>query len=227
MNISQPDKSTLTYDEDFEEYSDDDQEKMSPDDYADCEDESSKAPSSHPMKEFFMLLGSPVKGWKAIKRDKGTADAFASQCFYPLLALGAFSQFSAIFYSDASVSSCLEMAIIVFVSFFCSFFLTVFACRRLMPGDSRLSFARDFGKKFIMAVLGSLVFFYTIYTLLPPIGEILIFLPIYTLYIIFMGVRFLSVPPARLLIASGIISLFSLGLPIAIAYFFLWLMPTV
>ena len=139
----------------------------------------------------FHIMFSPVEGWKGLRRSSKNVESLQSGLFYPLLALLAISKFADFFYSvNVSLSQLVTEAVVAFVAFFFSYFSVHMVLSWILPKDMTQKFDCAFGKEFILIALSTLVVFSIVTNLLPMLWPLLIFLPIWTLYIMFKGIRF-------------------------------------
>ena len=139
----------------------------------------------------FRIMLTPVEGWKILRRNKMTVENFQSGCFYPLLALLALSKFAEFFYSvNVSLTQVVTQAVVAFVAFFFGYFCTNMLLGILLPKDMAAKFECEFGKKYLLVALSTLALFSIITNLIPMLWPILIFLPMWTLYLMFKGTRF-------------------------------------
>lgn len=139
----------------------------------------------------FKIMFNPVEGWKSLRRNKKGIESLQSGCFYPLLALLAMSKFADYFYSvNIGLSQLVTEAVIAFVSFFFAQFCVPMILTWVFPKEFGKHVDSKFGKEYIIVALSTLTLFSIIINILPMIWPILIFLPIWTLYIMFKAVRF-------------------------------------
>lgn len=136
---------------------------------------------------------SPVGGFKNLKRSKITSDKFAAQCLYPLTAMAAVANFAELFYdSDATVVSSLIDGIISFITFFFGYFTTLLCGKWLLSKDASAALTRDYGKNLIIACFCSLLLLYIIYSLFPILGPVVGLMPIWTIYMLNKGVKYMQ-----------------------------------
>lgn len=176
--------------------------------------------TSNPIYRFLFLLVSPLNGWKKFKNLGLKTDVVAQKLFYPLIALTSLSVFMEKIYNDASLESLLQSAIITFVAFFFGYFLILILTAILLKSESKTKFQADFGKTYVMINLSSLAVFYILNNLFPPLEPILVFTPIYTIYLIIKGSRFLRIPEEETTHTNIVLSILIIGVPIALSYFF-------
>lgn len=179
----------------------------------------------HPMRIFLKLLISPVEGWKALKRCGTDYETVGRKCFYPLTALASVCAFSQMFYYGSSLAETLMKAIIVFTSFFMGYFSIVAGCRIFLPSDVRPMMTGKFARSAIMMAEATLVLFMAIYELIPMLEPILVFLPLYTVYLVVRMVRFLRLPEGRDTVTATVLSVLTIGVPVLFYWLFGELLP--
>ena len=136
---------------------------------------------------------APVEGFKKIKRSDISAEKFAMDCFYPLIALASVSNFASLFYTeDSTIVSCLITGIITFITFFFGYFTVLLCSKWLLDPDTRERLSTNYAKNFIMGCTCSLIICYTIYNLFPMLGPVMSLMPIWTIYLVNRGAVFLG-----------------------------------
>lgn len=146
----------------------------------------------------FKIMFNPVEGWKSLRRSHMSIETLQSSCFYPLLAILALSEFADFFYSvTVGLSQVITQSVVTFVAFFFGFFGVQMILTWVLPKDVAIKFESKFGKEYILIGLSTLALFTIFTNLLPMLWPILIFLPIWTLYIMFKGVRFFHIDPRQ------------------------------
>ncbi|MDE6296562.1 MAG: hypothetical protein K2L89_01840, partial [Muribaculaceae bacterium] len=73
-------------------------------------------------------------------------------------------------------------------------FTIILLCGLLLPKAASNVFKKDIGKEFVMMNMSTLALFFTAMNLFPMIDAVLVFLPIWTIYLIYKGVKILRVP---------------------------------
>lgn len=142
----------------------------------------------------FKIMSTPVEGWKEFKRRRYTVEEVSNGCFYPLVALAAVSEFAEMIYTTASLSTCLLRAVTAFIAFFFGYFTIILLSGVFLPKVSVMKVKGVLGKEFVMMNLSTLTLFFTAINLFKMIDAVLVFLPIWTIYLIYKGVRILRVP---------------------------------
>lgn len=139
----------------------------------------------------FRIMFNPVEGWKLLRRERVSTERLQSGCFYPILAFLAVSKFADYFYSvNIGLSQIITASVISFVAFFLGYFCIQLIMSWILPRDMAQKFEESFGKQYTIIALSTLAMFTVLTNLLPMIWPILIFLPIWTLYLMFKGVKF-------------------------------------
>ncbi|MDE5789925.1 MAG: YIP1 family protein [Muribaculaceae bacterium] len=142
----------------------------------------------------FKIMSTPVEGWKELKRRRYPAEEVASGLFYPTVAMASLSEFAGMIYTTIGVGECLMNALVAFISFFFGYFTVLLLCGGILPKASKGIMKTSIGKEFIMVNMSTLALFFTAINLFPMIDAVLVFLPIWTIYLIYKGVRILRIP---------------------------------
>ena len=193
------------YDEDENEDDDDDDE--------DDDDQKEKHPSAFGI--LIKTLLTPVEGWKALKRAKFTTEHFANHCFIPSVCLATFSQIIKVFYeANLTFTEIFLDSLCTFLVYFFGYFSIIFIGSFALPRLSRPLVRKDIGKQFVMLNLSTLALFSTLIQIVPMLDPVLVFLPIWTIYLIYKGIRVIRVPADVENSTTGILTLLILGLPI-------------
>lgn len=168
-----------------------------------------------PVRLLFKTMFTPVEGWKALKRARLKTEEFASRCFYPLIALAAISEVSKIFYeANVSVSDWAVDGLITFMTFFFGYFSVLLAGGFMLPPKSRDIIKKDIGKQFVMLAMSSLAIFWIFIQIMPMLEPVLVFLPLWTIYLIYKGVRILRVPEEVENSTTGLLCMLIIGIPV-------------
>lgn len=150
---------------------------------------------STPFGNLLKIMFNPVQGWKSLRRSQIGVESLQSGCFYPLLALLALSNFAEFFYSvNVSLQQVITQAVIAFVAFFFGYFCVQMVLSWILSKDIFKIFEEKFGKEYLLIAMSTLAMFSIVTNILPMLWPILIFLPIWTLYLMFKGVRFFKFP---------------------------------
>lgn len=141
------------------------------------------------------ILFTGTAGWKRLRRARLTPEQTAAGCFYPILALVAICRFADWFYlPEFDLASTLVQAASIFASFFFSYFAAQVICKWFFPAEAKSKVDSPYFKLVVQYALASLAFFWIPAEVLPILEPITVFLPIWTVFIITKGVRFLRLP---------------------------------
>ncbi|MCH5225634.1 MAG: hypothetical protein J1D77_06515 [Muribaculaceae bacterium] len=179
-----------------------------------------------PFGAILQVMFNPVEGWKKLRRSGMNSERLQAGCFYPLLALLAVSQFAEFFYSvDVSFIRVFTEAVISFVAFFFSFFCIRMGLSWVLPKKMWEKFEEGFGKEYLIVALSTLAMFAFLKNILPMLWPVLFFLPLWTMYIMYKGVRFFKFEPNEdmkfyIFTVAGVI-----GMPILIEWGMTELIP--
>lgn len=170
-------------------------------------------------KNLFLLLAkimsTPVEGWKSFRRLKLKPEAVASGCFYPLAALAAVSKFAGMYYdSSQDVHASVLGAFGIFISFFFGYFTSLLGARLLLPVVVKENLPKEVARGYIMINMSTLAIFMTLYNCLPMLEPIVVFMPLWTIYLIFKGVKILRVPKEKTAVTECILTLCIIGAPL-------------
>lgn len=174
-----------------------------------------------PLGLMFRTMLTPVEGWKALKRAKLTSEEVAARAFYPLLALAAISEASSFFYeANYTFSEWAVSGLVTFISFFFGYFTVLLAASIFLPKELKELPKKDICKQMVLLASSTLPLFYVLGRMLPMLDAVLVFLPIWTIYIVFKGIRLLRVPKEKENTVAGIFCTLTVGCPI----FWMWLL---
>lgn len=141
------------------------------------------------------ILFTGTAGWKRLRRSRLTSEQTAAGCFYPILALVAVCRFADWFYlPEFDLAATIVSAASIFASFFFSYFAAQVICRWFFPAEAKGKTETGYFKLLVQYALSSLALFWIPAELLPVLEPITVFLPIWTVFIITKGVRFLRLP---------------------------------
>ena len=172
------------------------------------------------------IMFNPVEGWKSLRRSNISLEGLQAGCFYPLLALLSISEFADYFYSvNIGLSQIMTKAVVIFVSFFFGFYCIQMVLSLLLPKDMAEKYEGRFGKEYSVVALSTLALFSIITNLLPMLWPILIFLPIWTLYIMFKGARFFKFEEKQEMKFFVLAAISAIGIPLLIEWGLTELLP--
>ncbi len=184
----------------------------------DPEEDNPQEPESGGMNPWMLLLKimfSPVDGWAELKESGLSQERYASFVYYPLLGLMAASNFIPMIYEhDATLTVQFIGAVVAFVSFFFSNLITVPLGSILVGKQGSEELKKPFGVVAVMVLYSSMAIFQTLYQLLPPLEPIIVFLPLWTAYLVSRLVPELNVPVEKRVSSMLLLGAFVIGMPI-------------
>lgn len=163
----------------------------------------------------FKILATPVEGWKEMKRRRLSTDSIASSVFYPLVACASASEFIRLIYGSVTpLSDMVKEAVITFMALFFGYFTVLLLGGYLLPKGVRGYMKETTGKNLTMMAFSSLALFIIIYNAFPMIDPVLVFLPLWTIYIVCKGVKILRVPKDTEIRTKGTLCCLIIGAPL-------------
>lgn len=226
--MSSPDSYSI---EEEEEELDEEYELLEEDadaDDSDGSEEPKRRPTRHPMLMFLHLFWSPVKAWKRLKNSKVTPEEFAAKCFYPLLAVMTACNFLDLLRNqELTLAAELQKAVCVFIAFFLGYFCVLVISKFILPEDAREKIATRFGRVYLMAGMASLALFFTIGEVLPDLDALIVFFPLFTIYLSARGAKYLRIKKAGLTITGWMAGLLEIFVPYGLYELLLLIMPAV
>lgn len=216
-NDQDPDNSPMNYASSYNIENDEEEE---------IESGEATAKQSSAFMTMLRVMFSPVEGWKRVRREKMKPETLQRGCFYPLLALLAISKFADMFYYvNVTLTTVFSQAVVLFVSYFFGYFGILFLLTLLLPAPVKEYFDKDFGKDYIIIALSTLAMFSILINALPMLWPVLIFLPIWTLYILYKGSRFFKLAEPHVLRFMLLVCVSVVGVPLLIEWGLNELMP--
>lgn len=140
------------------------------------------------------LLLSPVKGWEDVSYDGFDARKLFSRGFIPLTAFCALTVFCRWFYhDDASFAVLLQQAVVCFVKYFAGYYLAMFCFSLYIPIVTEGNVSVNKYSTFVIYGLSLLALVNIIQNAVPLDMAVLYLMPLYVFYILWRGIRYLSV----------------------------------
>jgi len=175
-----------------------------------------------PLLLMFKVLLNPVEGWKSLNRYKGyTPEVIAKKCFFPLAGITALSCFSDLVYGfGVTLEQVILSGLKTFVTFFLAYYGVIFTGRVLLGEEVGKRLDDRYGRGLVMLALSTLALFFAAMHLLPMLEPVLVFLPLWTIYTVTRGVKYLRVPERRSTIVTTVIAALIIGMPILVDWVF-------
>ena len=189
------------------------------------EDEGEDSPDDDrragPWSLLFKIMISPVEGWKSLRRSKISADSVGFGLFLPISVVAGLSDFLGLIYDPhIATLNVVIMSVLTFMSYFIGYFIAAFASRILLPRGMKDFLYTGFGKAFAMISISTLALFHIILECLPIFEPIFYFLPLWTIYIIIKGMKFVKIREDRSSYTLGVVCVTLVGAPIFVDWVF-------
>ena len=167
-----------------------------------------------------LAMINPEQGWKRARLHGPIPEIATIRFLIPLCILAGASEFFALIYpGHYTISGLLVGAVITFCAYFLGYYLSLVLSRILLPRNTRKLSATDYGKLLIMGATGTLAFFQILIKSLQMFDFILEFLPLWTIFIIFQGIKQIEdVESDKILFAIGLLCVIVICCPILIEW---------
>lgn len=146
------------------------------------------------LRDMLQLILAPVKGWEDVSADGYGGRDLLVKGFIPFIALSSLTVLLKLFYSpDATVVVGLQQVVVCFVKYFVSYYLAAFLFTLFLPTciEGELSMVKV--QTFILYGLGLLAMVNIIKNCIPVELALSFMMPIYVLYILWRGLRYMSI----------------------------------
>lgn len=168
------------------------------------------------------IMTMPSTGWEKTRRRGPLPEVAVIRFFLPLCLISGFSVFFDYFYPDQQnylgteqgrFTVLLVNAVIQFTSFFLGYYLSLVLEKVFLPSDARKLPSTDYGKLLTMAGVGSLAIFHIIFEALQMLDFILVFLPLWTIFIIFKGMEKSDIRSEKHILTMGLVCMIVIACP--------------
>lgn len=165
------------------------------------------------------IMVMPTSGWKRLMDHGPLPEVAGIRFLLPLCILSALAQFFVYAYNVQLVfADVLVGAVITFCQFFLGYFLALVLLKLALPKDTDDFADTQFARLMIMTGIGTLAFFHILFMALPMLDFILEFLPLWTVYILYEGMRIKTVSPSKQSYAIGAVCVIVICAPFAIEW---------
>lgn len=146
------------------------------------------------LRDTLQLILSPVKGWEDVSGDGFDSVVLLKKGLIPLLAFTALTVFFRLIYNaDASLIIVIQQAIVAFLKYFATYYLASFVFTLYLPScvDGEMSLTKC--HTFITYGITLLALVNIIENCIPVELAIVFIMPVYVLYILWRGLRYMSI----------------------------------
>lgn len=146
------------------------------------------------LRDSLQLILAPVKGWEDVSADGLDDTALLKKGLIPMLAVVALSSLVRLFFDvEASVVGVIQQAIITFIKYFATYYFACLIYTLYLPSCINGEFSLKKCHTFITYGITLLALVNIIENCIPVELAVLYIMPIYVLYILWRGLRYLSV----------------------------------
>lgn len=179
------------------------------------------------LKHILQLIISPAKGWEDVSSAGIDPRELTRRGLYPLLAILAITCLIRPLYAsiEYSLVEALQNAIVSFTVYFATLFIAGAAFSTFMPTLTENAGSNFKNQSFVIFCLGILITINIISNLIPGDLVILKILPVYVIFVMFNGVRYLDVTSSKIGHFMFLAVLSIAAPPYILSFFFNLLMP--
>lgn len=175
----------------------------------------------HPVMSLLKLMATPVQGWKDLKNQKFSSLEAATRCFWPLLILSSITSYIGPFLDVTMTwTDTILKSLGIFMTFLLSNYAILVGAKILLPKSEKKRLDTAFGHVFVMTCLSSLMLAVILWNLLPMLTPLLVFMPIYTIYLVVRGAKYLRISPEALQTSTIRLCVLILGMPMLFYWLF-------
>lgn len=137
-----------------------------------------------------VAMVNPQLGWSRARDEGPTPEIATLRFFIPICIFAALADFLIYLYpGQYTFPGVLVGSVVTLCSFFIGYYLSLVLTRLLLRKHSKSLPATDYGKLLIMGSTATLAFFHILMRAFPMFDFILEFLPLWTIYLVFEGIR--------------------------------------
>lgn len=199
-------------------------------DYYDPEDDEPDAPdpdaeyqkqSGGVWSMLFTTMVNPVNGWKAFRRSKITSNALTLKLLLPCCAAAGLSEYFSLIYDPlVGLGATTITAIVTFFLYFASYYLAQLLARIFLPKVMKGLPSTRYGEILAMVGISTLALFHVPVSIFWYLNELLVFLPLWTIYLIFKGMKFVKMEEGKSTYTIGVECVAILCAPLLLEYIF-------
>ena len=168
-----------------------------------------------------LIMIMPTIGWEKVRENGPSPELAVIRFFLPLCLVAGASVFLAFLYPHQSglaieenkFTLLLVNSVIVFCSFFIGYYLALVMQKIFLPKDMRGFPHTPFAKLLTLTGVATLAIFHILFEALPMLDSILVFLPLWTIFIIFKGLQSAKIKSDKSLLAIGVVCIVVIAAP--------------
>lgn len=167
------------------------------------------------------IMISPASGWAKAAECGPSPEIATLRFLLPLCLVSGASVFLTLLYprhsgvlnEDGAFTVLLVNAVIQFCSFFLGYYVALVMCKLFLPKDVKQLPTTAFGKLLIMTGTGTLAFFHILFELFPMLDFILVFLPLWTIFLLYKGMERSDMRSDKSILAIGVVCVVTIAGP--------------
>ena len=162
----------------------------------------------------------PTLGWENALQRGPRPEIAVLRFLLPLSLLSAGSEFFSMLYQvQLNFTTVLVSSVITFCSFFLGYYLALVFAKIFLPKDARDFPSTSYGKLMTMIGIGTLAFFHILMMALPMFDFIIEFFPLWTIFIIFRGMKMVVVSAEKQMISLAVMCMVIICSPVLVEWF--------
>lgn len=166
------------------------------------------------------VMVMPQAGWELAMLSGPRPEIATIRFLLPMsLAAAGAEFFNYLYPGPLTLTETLVMAVITFCAFFLGYYLALVLAKLLLPGDAKDFPSSAYGKLLTMTGIASLAAFHVLECALPMLDTILEFLPIWTVFIIYRGMKMVGVSADKQPYAIGAVCVVTVCAPPLVVWF--------
>lgn len=160
------------------------------------------------------ILLNPANGWRMLLRSGVSDEQYFFRAVAPLSLVAGLSEFAAVFYGmEGSIFTAMTTAVSVVVALIAGYFSVIALGGIFLPKATRQILRDKAGKLYTGVGISSLALFYTLYNCIPMLQPILVFLPLWTIYALFRGIKIFRFANVNEIAVIGAMSVMTISFP--------------
>lgn len=151
------------------------------------------------------IMTMPASGWERLKKAGPSPEIATFRFLVPICILAGASDFFALLYpGQYGFTGLLVNSVVSFCSFFIGFYLALVLAKIFLPSEAKEFLSSSYGKLLTMTGVGTLAFFRILMQGLPMLDFILEFLPLWTIFLIYKGMKLSDIPSEKAAYSMGV-----------------------
>lgn len=171
---------------------------------------------------FPYVLTMPTSGWERVKKCGPPPDVALLRFLLPISILSGASELFTLIYQAGQheFPDILVTGFIFFASYFLGYYLALVFAKIFLPKAAKFFPSSAYGKLLTMTGVATLALFHMLYKILPFFDFIIEFFPIWTIFLIFKGMRYSDITPEKNALSMGVMCVVTIACPEMVEWVF-------